>query len=236
VSELFTTVTIHQRDEKSINQFYKVFDLDPLNNKKEEDIKDVSEIKNQNSMSGSLSPSAGMKKRLESCSNSFEKNRLKLVVYSKTHGKLVLKNLDKKLYKICSAYRSAYAYSSNVTDVDKPNYKPDTIMNMYRVISLEQIDGWAWTQYEEEFNKWLPIVEVSIIRGKKITDSTNHKLFKRIVYWRKGYYAEAESRSRKVRKTLSPKHLGILYEIQFFQMYPKIESNFWNQNQKAQMI
>jgi hypothetical protein len=223
VSELFTTVTIHQRDEKSIDQFYKVFDLDSLNNKKEEDIKDVSEIKNQNSMSGSLSPSAGIKsRRKEHCTHNFETNRLELVVYSKTHGNLeheTMKKRDVKLYVKCQSYRRAYVHGYTDKDVTKP----PSIMNMYRIFSLEQIDGWAWDYNEEVFNKWLPIVELSIINGKAIK-CTDVNLYERIKNWRKGYYSKANKREQKsARLPLSPKHLGILYEIQFFQMYPKID-------------
>ncbi|MGK3743384.1 MAG: hypothetical protein ACI90V_010240, partial [Bacillariaceae sp.] len=95
--------------------------------------------------------------------------------------------------------------------------------NMYRIFSLEQIDGWAWDYNEEVFNKWLPIVELSIINGKAIK-YTDGKIYERIKNWRKGYYSKANKREQKsARLPLSPKHLGILYEIQFFQMYPKID-------------
>ncbi|MGK3743846.1 MAG: hypothetical protein ACI90V_010705, partial [Bacillariaceae sp.] len=63
----------------------------------------------------------------------------------------------------------------------------------------------------------------SIINGKAIK-CTDVNLYERIKNWRKGYYSRANKKEQKsARLPLSPKHLGILNEIQFFQMYPKID-------------
>jgi hypothetical protein len=111
-----------------------------------EDISLPFEIKRARSTSQSLSPGANLKSHYRlRFTNKSEVMHGRFVDYAERYGQLdhtEMKTEDITLYNVYDGFRSAY----NNLDVNI-RY----ILNQYRIVSLEQIKGWAWDAKDKNF-------------------------------------------------------------------------------------